>query len=207
MDGCHQRHSPLFDEAVPVHHLFPASGCRIDTDYRGEAPTAASTIWTRQEVGPTIGSRRRCQASRLRSWPVITARFCVCHGALTAAVAHLGRSAKEVPPAKRNRRPKEICYGINLHRRDGKGRTDCADSALCEFRRLCGARCLGSGHRLEEIRDFSPEDRAIHHSRGRLLPVAEPVTTAQRGGWALNPRETRVQFSSPRVASRSRNIG
>ncbi len=33
----------------------------------------------------------RCQASRLRSWPVIGDSFPVCHGALTAAVAHLCR--------------------------------------------------------------------------------------------------------------------
>ena len=36
----------------------------------------------------------RCQASRLRSWPVIRGCFCVCHGALAAAVAHLKRSAR-----------------------------------------------------------------------------------------------------------------
>ena len=34
----------------------------------------------------------RCQASRLRSRPVIGDSFPVCHGALTAAVAHLKRS-------------------------------------------------------------------------------------------------------------------
>ena len=34
----------------------------------------------------------RCQASRLRSWPVIGDSFPVCHGTLTAAVAHLKRS-------------------------------------------------------------------------------------------------------------------
>ncbi len=33
----------------------------------------------------------RCQASRLRSWPVTGDSFPVCHGALTAAVAHPGR--------------------------------------------------------------------------------------------------------------------
>ena len=33
----------------------------------------------------------RCQASRLRSWPVIGDSFPVCHGTLTAAVAHLKR--------------------------------------------------------------------------------------------------------------------
>ena len=36
----------------------------------------------------------RCQASRLRSWPVIGDVFCVCRRALSAAVAHLRRSAK-----------------------------------------------------------------------------------------------------------------
>ena len=35
----------------------------------------------------------RCQASRLRSWPVIGDSFPVCHGTLTAAVAHPERSA------------------------------------------------------------------------------------------------------------------
>ena len=33
----------------------------------------------------------RCQASRLRSWPVIGGSFCVCDGAPSAAVAHLRR--------------------------------------------------------------------------------------------------------------------
>ena len=84
------------------HGEIRASIVAPDSRRRGQ-----SRLFCRQAVSSPLRrvppnhqvETNRCQASRLRSWPVIGDSFPDCHGALTAAVAHLKRSEDSRVPA------------------------------------------------------------------------------------------------------------
>ena len=65
-------------------------------EVRGVTPILTRTVFLSRSGEREPNNRvesNRCPASRLRSWQVFRSRFCVCDGALSAAVAHLSRSA------------------------------------------------------------------------------------------------------------------